>query len=173
MEIISAYSVPCFIFIFIMFGFIKKTDVYSSFTSGAKSGLESTFNIIPSLIGLMAAIYMFRESGCLDLIAKAAAPLTDFIHMPAELVPLGILRPVSGSASLALVTDIFKNFGPDSVQGRIASIMMGSTETTFYTIAVYFGSAGIKNVRYTLFAALAADLTGILMSVALVQIFGM
>ena len=173
MDLISAYSVPCFIFIFLMFGFVNKTDVYNSFTAGAKSGLEATFNIIPSLIGLMAAIYMFRESGCLDLIAKTAAPLTEIIHMPAELVPLGILRPVSGSASLALVTDIFKSFGPDSVQGRIASIMMGSTETTFYTIAVYFGSAGIKNVRYTLLAALTADMTGILMSVALVQIFGM
>lgn len=172
MELISAYSVPFFIFIFLMYGFIKKTDIYDAFTLGAKNGLESVFNIIPSLVGLMAAIYMFRESGCLELIAKAAKPLTDLLHMPSELVPLGLLRPVSGSASLALVTDIFKNSGPDSVQGKIASIMMGSTETTFYTIAVYFGSAGIKNVRHTLFAALAADLTGILMSVALVQFFG-
>ena len=172
MELISAYSVPCFIFIFLIYGFAKKTDVYASFTSGAKSGLESAFNIIPSLIGLMTAISMFRESGCLELISRAAAPLTNLIHMPSELVPLGLLRPVSGSASLAVVTDIFKNFGPDSVQGRIASIMMGSTETRFYTVAVYFGSAGIKNVRHTLFAALAADLTGILMSVFLVQFFG-
>lgn len=172
MEIISIYSVPFFIFIFLMYGFIKKVDVYDCFVAGAKSGLESTFNIIPSLIGLMAAIAMFRESGCLELISSAIKPLTDFIHMPSELVPLSFLRPVSGSAAIAVVTDIFNSLGPDSVQGRIASIMMGSTETTFYTIAVYFGSAGIKNIRYTLLAALTADITGILMSVALVQFFG-
>lgn len=172
MEAVSIYSVPCFIFIFLISGFIRKTDVYGCFVAGAKSGLQSTFNIIPSLIGLMAAIAMFRESGCLDLLTRLISPLTNLIHMPAELVPLGFLRPVSGSASLAVVTDLFSRFGPDSVQGRIASIMMGSTETTFYTIAVYFGSAGIKNVRYTLAAALAADLTGIIMSVMLVQFFG-
>ena len=173
MEAISMYATPCFIFLFLMFGLVKRVDVYDSFVSGAKSGLEATFNIIPSLIGLMAAIAMFRESGCLELIAKALSPLTNLIHMPSEVVPLGLLRPVSGSASLALVTDIFKNMGPDSVQGRIVSIMMGSTETTFYTIAVYFGSVGIKNIRYTLFAALAADACGILLSTALVQAFGM
>ena len=158
MEVISMYATPCFIFLFLMFGLVKRVDVYDSFVSGAKSGLEATFNIIPSLIGLMAAIAMFRESGCLELIAKALSLLTNLIHMPSEVVPLGLLRPVSGSASLALVTDIFKNMGP---------------ETTFYTIAVYFGSVGIKNIRYTLFAALAADACGILLSTALVQAFGM
>ena len=113
----------------------------------------------------MVGIAMFRESGCLDLLSKALSPLTSLIHMPSEIVPLALLRPVSGSASIAIVNDIFKNLGPDTLQGKIASIMMGSTETTIYTIAVYFGSVGIKNIRYTLFAALTADLCGIIMSV--------
>lgn len=167
MQIISIFAIPVFIFVFLMSGFVSRIDVYDSFVCGAKAGLNSTFNIIPALIGLMVAIAMFRESGCLELISKALNPVTNLIHMPSEIVPLALLRPVSGSASLAIVTDIFKNFGPDSLQGRIASIMMGSTETTIYTIAVYFGSVGIKNIRYTLFAALTADLTGILMSVLL------
>lgn len=162
---ISMFAVPVFIFVFLMSGFISRIDVYDSFVSGAKSGLNATFNIIPALIGLMVAIAMFRESGCLELLSKALKPVTDLIHMPSEVVPLALLRPVSGSASLALVTDIFKNLGPDSLQGKIASIMMGSTETTIYTIAVYFGSVGIKNIRYTLLAALTADLCGIVMSV--------
>lgn len=167
MQLISIFAVPAFIFIFLMSGFVSRIDVYDSFVRGAKSGLTATFNIIPSLIGLMVAIAMFRESGCLELITKLISPLTSRIHMPSDIVPLALLRPVSGSASLAVVTDIFKNFGPDSLQGNIASIMMGSTETTIYTIAVYFGSVGIKNIRYTLLAALTADLTGIIMSVVL------
>ena len=171
MEIVSMYSVPFFIFIFLIFGFVKKVDIYDCFVSGAKMGLESTFNIVPSLIGLMVAIAMFRESGCLELITNAISPVTNLIHMPPEVVPLSFLRPISGSAVLATVTDIFEHLGPDSMQGKIASIMMGSTETTFYTIAVYFGSVGIKNIRYTLFAALSADLCGMVMSVLLAQIF--
>lgn len=167
MQMISIFAVPAFIFIFLMSGFIGRADVYDSFVKGAKSGLSATFNIIPSLVGLMVAIAMLRESGCLDLIGKAISPVTKFIGMPSDIVPLALLRPVSGSASLAIVTDIFTNFGPDSLQGKIASIMMGSTETTIYTIAVYFGSVGIKNIRYTLFAALTADLTGIILSVVL------
>lgn len=165
------FAVPAFILIFLLSGFFSKIDVYDSFVHGAKSGLASTFSIIPSLIGLMMAISMFRASGCLDIIAKAISPVTEFLKMPSEIVPLALLRPVSGSASLAIVTDIFNNFGPDSIQGEIASIMMGSTETTIYTIAVYFGSTKIKNIRYTLFAALCADLCGILVSVALAYIF--
>ena len=170
MQIISAFAVPVFIFVFLMSGFISRIDVYDSFVKGAKSGLTATFNIIPALVGLMMGIAMFRESGCLEILTKVLNPITSLIHMPSEIVPLALLRPVSGSAAIAVVTDIFNNFGPDSIQGRIASIMMGSTETTIYTIAVYFGSVGIKNIRYTLFAALTADLCGIVMSVIIASI---
>lgn len=170
MQIISAFAVPVFIFVFLMSGFISRIDVYDSFVKGAKSGLTATFNIIPALVGLMVGIAMFRESGCLEILTKVLNPITSLIHMPSEIVPLALLRPVSGSAAIAVVTDIFNNFGPDSIQGRIASIMMGSTETTIYTIAVYFGSVSIKNIRYTLFAALTADLCGIVMSVIIASI---
>lgn len=120
MQIISAFAVPVFIFVFLMSGFISRIDVYDSFVKGAKSGLTATFNIIPALVGLMVGIAMFRESGCLEILTKVLNPITSLIHMPSEIVPLALLRPVSGSAAIAVVTDIFNNFGPDSIQGRIA-----------------------------------------------------
>lgn len=170
MTYISAFAVPLLIISFIAFGFIKKVPVYDCFIDGAKDGLQSIVGIITPLIGLMVAINMFRTSGTLELLAKLLAPILDFTGLPADVLPLAILRPISGSASTAIVTDIFKNAGPDSLAGKIASVMMGSTETTFYTIAVYFGSVGIKNVRHTLTAALAADFTGIVLAVLITQL---
>lgn len=164
MKYISVFAIPVFIATFIVFGFVRRVNVYECFTEGAKLGLESLFGIVPPLVGLTVAISMFRESGALELISNLLSPLLSRIGLPAELLPLSLLRPVSGSASLALINDIFKNYGPDSFIGKTASVMMGSTETTFYTIAVYFGAVGIKNTRHTIPAALSADLTGILLS---------
>ena len=131
MKYISVYAIPVFIVSFIVFGLIRKVNVYECFVEGAKSGVESMFGIIAPLVGLMVAISMFRESGALEIIAKALSPILSYVGLPAEVLPLSILRPISGSASLALVTDIFKTYGPDSQIGKIASVMMGSTETTF------------------------------------------
>ena len=170
MKYISIFAIPIFITSFILFGLIRKVNVYECFVEGAKSGVESMFGIIAPLVGLMVAISMFRESGALELIADLLSPILSYVGLPAEVLPLAILRPISGSASLALVTDIFKTYGPDSVIGKIASVMMGSTETTFYTIAVYFGAVGIKNTRHTLPAALSADLTGIVFSAIIVHL---
>ena len=170
MKYISVYAIPVFIVSFIVFGLIRKVNVYECFVEGAKSGIESMFGIIAPLVGLMVAISMFRESGALEIIAKALSPILSYVGLPAEVLPLSILRPISGSASLALVTDIFKTYGPDSQIGKIASVMMGSTETTFYTIAVYFGAVGIKNTRHTIPSALSADLTGIIFSALLVSL---
>lgn len=170
MKFISIFAIPIFITSFILFGLIRKVNVYECFVEGAKSGVESMFGIIAPLVGLMVAISMFRESGALELIADLLSPILSYVGLPAEVLPLAILRPISGSASLALVTDIFKTYGPDSVIGKIASVMMGSTETTFYTIAVYFGAVGIKNTRHTLPAALSADLTGIVLSAIIVHL---
>lgn len=170
MKFISIFAIPIFITSFILFGLIRKVNVYECFVEGAKSGIESMFGIIAPLVGLMVAISMFRESGALELIADLLSPLLSYVGLPAEVLPLAILRPISGSASLALVADIFKTYGPDSVIGKIASVMMGSTETTFYTIAVYFGAVGIKNTRHTLPAALSADLTGIVLSAIIVHL---
>lgn len=164
MNYISIFAVPVFIAVFVVSGLVKRVGVYECFTEGAKEGINSMIGIVAPLVALMVAINMFRASGALELIAKGLSGVLSAIGMPAEVLPLAILRPISGSASLAVVTDIFGTAGPDSAAGKIASVMMGSTETTFYTIAVYFGAAGIKNTRHTLAAALSADLTGIILS---------
>ena len=169
MTIISAYSIPLVIIFIILYGAMKKIPVYDTFVIGAKDGIETIFSIIPPLVGLMIAISALRASGTVDYIAKLLSPLLSFIHMPPEVLPLAILRPVSGSGSMAVVSDIFKNYGCDSFIGRCASVMMGSTETTFYTLAVYFGATKVKNTRYTLKAALSADICGMLLSVLIVS----
>ncbi len=169
MTYISMLAVPVLIASFIGFGLFRKVGVYDCFVEGAKDGLQSMVGIIAPLIGLMVAINMFRASGALELLAKGLAPALDFLRLPADVLPLALLRPISGSASTAIVTDIFKNLGPDSPAGKIASVMMGSTETTFYTVAVYFGAVGIKNTRHTIAAALLADLTGILLATILTR----
>ena len=153
----------------VAFGLFKGDNVYDSFVQGAKLGLNSTVQIMPSLVGLMVAISMFRASGALEILSGLLSPLTSLIEMPSEVLPLALLRPVSGSGSIAIVNDIFKNYGPDSIPGKSASVMMGSTETTFYTVAVYFGAVGIKKVRHTLKAALIADFTGMILAVLVVN----
>ncbi|MBQ4145632.1 MAG: spore maturation protein [Clostridia bacterium] len=169
MMYISVMSVPILIAAFVGIGLYKRVGVYDCFVEGAKDGLQSMVGIIAPLIGLMVAISMFRASGAMEFLAKLLNPVLGKFNMPADVLPLAILRPVSGSASTAIVTDIFKNLGPDSTAGKIASVMMGSTETTFYTVAVYFGALGIKNTRHTIGAALIADLTGIVMSVIITR----
>ncbi|MBR2917058.1 MAG: spore maturation protein [Clostridia bacterium] len=165
MRIVSIFAVPVMIAGIIIFGLLKRVKVYDCFLEGAKDGLSSAINILPPLVGLVVAISMFRASGIIDIISKALAPLLKLLFLPAEVLPLAILRPVSGSGSIAIITDIFKNCGPDSFAGRVASVMAGSTETTFYTLAVYFGAVNIKNTRHTLKSALLGDMTGIIMSV--------
>lgn len=154
----------------VAYGMSKRINVYDCFTEGARDGLESMFGIIAPLVGLMVAISMFRASGALELISRLLKPLTDLLGMPSDVLPLALLRPVSGSGSIALVTDILKNHGPDSLEGKIASVMMGSTETTFYTVAVYFGAVGIKQLRHTVKSALLADFTGMLLAVYIARL---
>ncbi len=161
-------AVPIMIGGIILFGMVRKVDVYDCFAEGAREGGKSLIRILPPLIGLMVAISMFRASGALELLTRLLSPVTKLIKMPDGVLPLALLRPISGSASTAVVTDIFKTYGPDSIQGKIASVMMGSTETTFYTVAVYFGAVGIKKVRHTVCAAYLADLTGIILSTLIV-----
>ncbi len=165
MRIVSILAVPLMIVGIVGFGLIKRVNVFESFTVGAKSGLESMFGIVSPLVGLMVAIYMLRESGTVDLLCRVFAPVTEALGMPGEVLPLAFLRPVSGSGSIAIVNDIFERFGADSPPGKIASVMMGSTETTFYTVAVYFGAIGIKDIRHTVKSALVADVTGMILAV--------
>lgn len=161
---IGFYVIPLAIFAIILTGIISNTKTFDVFLDGAKQGLTSTLSLAPSLIGLIVAVSMLKSSGALDIISYAVAPLSELIKIPKEVVPLCLLKPVSGSGSLAIVDNIFKNYGADSFIGKLASVICGSTETTFYTLTVYFGSVGVKNSRYTLTAALIADITAIIIS---------
>ncbi len=164
---ISLYAIPL-VFLFILgAGLYKNIKVYDVFTEGAKEGLTIIIRVIPSLVGLMVALAVFKASGALDIIIYIFKPLFTFIGIPYEIIPLIFLRPFSGSASLVMVTDILKNYGPDSFVGRVASTMMGSTETLFYTVCIYLGSVGIKNTRYIIKAALIAECVSVIMSVVI------
>ena len=145
-----------------LYGAFHRVDVYSSLVQGAGEGLSTLVRIVPSLVGLMTAVYMLRASGALELAALALAPLLERVGLDPELLPLMLVRPISGSAALGVGADLISTYGPDSQLGRTAAVMLGSTETTFYTIAVYFGAVGITRTRYAVPAALCADLTGFL-----------
>ncbi len=164
-KIISIYAIPVIFVLILSAGILKEVKVFDVFVESAKEGISTVIRIIPSLIGLLVAIGIFRASGALDLIVYAVKPAANLLGIPSEALPLAFLRPISGSASLALVSDTLKTYGPDSYIGRVVSTMMGSTETIFYTVAVYFGAVGIKNIRYTLIAALIADAASVIASV--------
>ena len=159
------------IILIIIFEAIKeKKNVFEIFLKGGIDGVNITLKIFPTLIGLFMAIGMLRSSGIIDFITKIISPVLAFIQFPKEVVPLALLRPISGSASMAIATDIIKNNGVDSFIGILTSVIMGSTETTLYTIAIYTSSVKIKNTRGVLIAALAADLTGIAVSLIVCKI---
>lgn len=164
-SVISKYAIPTIFLLILSFGMCREVKIYDVFVEGAKEGFNTVIRIIPSLVGLLVAVGVFKASGAMDLLVFALKPLAGILRIPSEVLPLALLRPVSGSASLALVSEIIGTYGPDSFIGRLASTMMGSTETIFYTLAVYFGSVGVKNIRYTLIAALIADMASVLTSV--------
>ena len=145
-----------------LYGVGRGVDVYDALIHGGAEGLEVLLRIVPSLIALMTAVYMLRASGALELAAQALAPLLERVGLDPELLPLMLVRPISGSAALGVGAELISTYGPDSRLGRTAAVMLGSTETTFYTIAVYFGAVGITRTRYAVPAALCADLTGFL-----------
>lgn len=164
MDLICALLVPGILAATALTGMIKKVDVYQSLADGAMDGLKVLLRIIPALIGLMTAVYMLRASGLLDVAGQALAPLLHLLGIPPETIGLLLIRPISGSGALGVGAELIQTYGPDSEIGRTAAVMLGSTETTFYTIAVYFGAAGIKKTRYAIPAALCADLTGFIMA---------
>lgn len=161
---ISDYAIPAIFIIIISAAILRKVKAYDLFIEGAKDGIETVIKIMPSLVGLLVAVGVFKASGALDLLIILLRPLINLLGMPPEVAPLALLRPISGSASFAFVTEIIKAFGPDTYEGRVAATMMGSTETIFYTLAVYYGSVGIKNIRYTLIAAIMADIISVIAS---------
>ncbi|HHX17402.1 MAG TPA: spore maturation protein [Clostridium sp.] len=161
----SSYALPAIFIVILVAGIYKDVKVYDVFIDSAKEGITTVLKITPPLVGLIVAVGVFRASGALELVIYAAKPIAGLFNIPSEALPLVFIRPISGSASLALVSDILKEYGADSFIGRVTSTMMGSTETIFYTLTVYFGAVGVKKVRYTLLAALMAEFTSVIVSV--------
>lgn len=171
MEIISKIIIPIFVIFIIFFGVKKKVNVYDVFLEGAKEGLITTFNIFPAVIAMIFAINIFLDSNVLGFIIKLLTPMLGNITFPLEIIPMALLRPISGTASLAIMNDIFKSFGPDSFVGRLASVLQGCTDTTVYVIALYFGTVKITKIKHSLWVGLFADLVGILMAIFLTNLF--
>ena len=168
---LSSLVIPVLLSGVAVWGMGKRVDVYGALTHGAEAGLTVLIRIVPALVGLLTAVGMFRASGAMEWLSGLCAPLLTAVGIPPEVMPLMLIRPVSGSGALAVASDVMSTCGVDSYAGRVAAVMLGSTETTFYTIAVYFGSAGIHRTRHTIPAALAADLTGFLASALAVRLF--
>ena len=161
---ISTIAVPVVIIIIVIYGIADKRKVYDIFVEGDTEGMSIVIKIFPTLLGIFLAVGVLRSSGLLEIITRAVSVFTNKVGFPSEVMPLAMLRPISGSASLAVATDIMKTYGVDSKIGLITSTIMGSTETTFYTIAIYTGSIGVKKIRFVLVAALIADFVGMLTS---------
>lgn len=168
-SLLSLWSIPVTIAFVLLYGWRKQVPVYETFVDGAKGGLTTTIRILPHLIAMMVAVSMFRESGALDLLLRALKPLLDLLHFPEELVPLALLRPLTGTGSLAIATDLIAQYGPDSFLGRLAATMQGSTDTTLYVLTVYFGAVGIRNSAYALKVGLWSDLAGVIFSLLIVS----
>lgn len=165
-NVISAWAIPIMIAFVPLYAGIKKVAVYESFVEGAKDGFSTAISIMPHLVGMMVAISVFRTSGALDFFVGWLTPLLSKLSVPSEILPLGILRPLTGTGSLAFTTDLIKTYGPDSMIGRIASTVQGSTDTTLYVLTVYFGAVGIRNGRYALKVGLFSDLVGFIAAIA-------
>jgi len=164
-NIISVVAIPLMFLIFLGWGLVKKVKVYEVFVEGAKDGFNVAIRIIPYLVAMLVAIGIFRASGALELMIAVLGPVTNLIGMPPETLAMALMRPLSGSGSLGIMTELMKVHGPDSLIGIMASTMYGSSETTFYVLAVYFGAVGVKNTRHAVPTGLLADLAGMLAAV--------
>ena len=163
------FVMPCVVGVVLMYGLIKRVQVFDVFTNGAKDGVKLLYTIAPTLVGLIVSVTMLKESGALSLLCEFVKPVTDVVGFPVELLPMSILRPVSGGGSTALLNQVLKDYGPDSFLGRCASVIAGSTETTFYAVTIYYSAAKIKKIRHTLVAALVADFVAVVVAVMTVR----
>ncbi|QZT33146.1 spore maturation protein [Caldalkalibacillus thermarum TA2.A1] len=167
---ISVWAIPALICFILIYGIIKGLPVYETFVEGAKEGFGTAINIIPHLVGMMVAVSIFRASGALDYLLLFISPVLSLLYIPAEVVPLAIIRPISGAGALAITSDLIAQYGSDSFIGRLASTMQGSTDTTLYVLTVYFGAIGVRNIGYALKVGLLADLAGALAAILIVTI---
>ncbi len=166
---LSVWFISLLLLMILLTAFWKRVPVYEVFTEGAKGGFQIAVDLIPHLVGMMVAVTVFRESGAMDLLVQVIAPIGHLLGIPEEVLPLALIRSISGSGSLAITTDIIDTHGPDSFLGRLASTMFGSSDTTLYVLAVYFGAVGIRNSRYALKVGLLADLVAVMASVFIVR----
>ncbi|MFI5143350.1 MAG: spore maturation protein [Thermoanaerobaculales bacterium] len=164
-QLVSTWAIPTLLVIVLGAGLVRRVKVYETFVEGAKEGFNVAVRIIPYLVAILVAVGMFRASGALEWCMHAVTPLTSRIGMPAEVLPAALMRPLSGSGTLGVVTELLKTHGPDSFIGRVASTIYGCSETTFYVLAVYFGAVGIKKTRHAVVAGLVGDLVGIIAAV--------
>lgn len=167
---LSAAAIPIIILIILYYGIKEKQKVFDCFLEGATEGVKIVVSLFPTLIGIFLAVGALRTSGILDFIIGIISPVTDLLKIPSQILPLAMLRPISGSASMGVAVDIMKQYGVDTTLGMITSVIMGSTETTFYTIAIYTACVKVKKIRFVLVAALLADLAGMISSVIICQI---
>jgi len=170
LEQVSIWSIPVLVACVSLYAIIKKVPVYTVFTQGAKDGFSTAVMIIPYLTAMLCAIGMFRACGAMDFICDLLAPLTNLIGLPSSVLPMGIMRSFSGGAAEGLMSDILAQYGTQSLEGRIASVALGSTETTFYIVAVYFGSVGVSQTRHSIAAGLLGDLASLIAAAVIVNI---
>jgi len=169
-NLLSVWVVPLFMVLILTTGIIRRVPMFDEFITGAGEGLKACVKVLPALVALMTAVSMLRASGITELIASVLEPAVVHIGLPPEIVPLALIRPVSGSGSLAMLENIYAQYGADSLIGRVASVLQSSTETTFYTMAVYYGATEVKRTRHTLVSAASGDLTGIFLSALTVRL---
>ncbi|MGB4504511.1 MAG: spore maturation protein [Syntrophaceticus sp.] len=161
---VSRWAIPLLFVLFLVVGWCRRIPVYEAFIQGAAEGFQIAVRIIPYLVAMFVAIKIFRVSGAMDIFAQICAPVLGLIGAPAEVLPLAVMRPLSGSSALGLATELIKTHGPDSFIGRLASVMQGTTDTTFFVLTVYFGSVGVRRYRHAVPLGLMADLTGLFVS---------
>ena len=169
--VLSIFVVPAILVGFPLYGLFKRVPVYETFVEGAKDGFAVAVRIIPYLVAILFAIAMFRASGAMDFLVRVLDPVLGLIGFPGELLPMAIMRPLTGSGSAGLVVDMIGRYGEDSILVKMAAVMFGSSETTFYVIAVYFGAINIKHTRHAISAGLTADIAAALLSVWIVLLF--
>lgn len=171
MTLISNMVIPFMVLGILIYGIYKKVDIYDEFIKGATESFGMILKIFPAVLAMILGINIFLKSDILDLVLFIFKPIFKIINIPTDIIPMMLMRPISGTSTLAILNNLFASYGPDSFIGRLASIIQGSTDTTFYVITLYFGSVGIKKIRYSLWAGLFADLIGIVASVIIVNIF--
>lgn len=168
--LVSTWIIPCFILLVLIIATWRRVPTYELFVEGGKEGVTMAFSLLPFLVGMIVSISILRSSGALEAFIHLISPLLSFVGIPPEIIPLALVRPISGTAALGMTTELIDNHGPDSFIGRLASTMQGSTDTTLYILTIYFGAVRIKKMRYALKVGLLADLIGIIASIIIVSI---